>query len=445
MWDSISSGSYNLRDGRKEPKGDSTGLEGSVAELEQQLNEATGQLQIVKQLVISLSQTYVPIALSVLRDVRGTEIEAWSADCWMSWLGESLEKLYAGAGVDPEEFERTKREAETWYALFIERAGELQECQERLNAAQETIASLEEDLSRVEFWVKDEWEEEAPAPLEDGGIEEPVSGREERPLRFEQVGETLAADESPRFQSQLGIIIFVLGVYDLYRQTTLCEALKIGSAGRATKLFRILVEQGVVDRSTQARLGPGRPVHLLQLTEKGRHLVRKMGEEPSGGVQDLLARHRSPEQALLALKTRDLLESWGYDVDLRPKGFHTPSGRQCRPDLIAQVSADAQNPPSGQVRLFVETEVRPVLSLNYEQRQSRIRKWKIFYEMNEGRLYIVLPDATREDKMLREIVMWQKVTGLNVILYTTNVRTPDSGWQEWRIDEYWNWLPQNRP
>ncbi len=87
---------------------------------------------------------------------------------------------------------------------------------------------------------------------------------------------------------------------------------------------------------------------------------------------------------------------------------------------------------NGDPAIYVELEVEPVVASSavYARNDERVRKWRIFHEVNEGCLYVVLSTSGREGRMVAEIATWQGITRLPVRLYTTNVSNPGSEWQE---------------
>jgi len=203
------------------------------------------------------------------------------------------------------------------------------------------------------------------------------------------------------------------------RRNQLLESMRLVWGARTAALFRTAIEGDWVEERT-ARLLRGHPLSLLGLTQAGRSLAADMGLESRRGLSELLARHRTPEQALLALMARDLLAEWKHFVHIWPSRFRTPSGRDCRPDLVA-VDPNRE-------RIFVELEVHPVISTDYSRKAARITKWTIFHEVNRGCLYIILPSQEREARMLHEITLWSRVTRLPVVLFTTNVTHPGERW-----------------
>jgi len=188
-------------------------------------------------------------------------------------------------------------------------------------------------------------------------------------------------------------------------------------------LFKVLLAEGIIEEE-KAVLSRGNPTALCRLTQKGSDLAVFLGQKPGRGLPKLLGRHRSLSQALLALLARDVLERWGYVVDLWMEGMRFPSG--CYPDLVARADG---------VEIYVELEMEPVVASErvYRRNDERVRKWQIFHRAGGGCLYIVLPSPSLEMKMIAEIAVWQAIARLPVRLFTTNVVSPGSTWQEKRI------------
>lgn len=193
------------------------------------------------------------------------------------------------------------------------------------------------------------------------------------------------------------------------------------------EIFRMLQEQGLLD-IVVARLGPGRPSYLLNLTGKGGELAAQKGLVPRGGLATLLARYHSPEDVLLVLEGRDLLTSWGYDVALGLSPLRTPQGQEYLPDLIASRSTgDA----GGYEVTYVEVKSHSGVSRGDTHRRMRAMRWEVSLAANKGRLYFVLLDPRRECQIGEDVHEWQQAARVDVRLLTTNVRQPGSRWQEW--------------
>ncbi|MBN1933462.1 MAG: hypothetical protein JW934_02290, partial [Anaerolineae bacterium] len=141
---------------------------------------------------------------------------------------------------------------------------------------------------------------------------------------------------------------------------------------------------------------PGRPSHLLRLTERGQEaFLLLFGKDPAPSeLDELLKRHKSPEHTALNLEAAEALRArLNAVVDLYPPVITLDGGRQFAPDLVATL-------PNGEV-IYVECE-RGTADAN----NPRERKWQNVYDATGGRLYIICPDPGSRSKVVSEINRW---------------------------------------
>ena len=133
--------------------------------------------------------------------------------------------------------------------------------------------------------------------------------------------------------------------------------------------------------------------YLIRLTEKGRDACRMLLDQEAvpSKTTELLARHKTPEHALLNLEAGDLLREAGYEVDFFPSQVNLPDGRRAVPDLSA-VS------PHGEI-LLVEVE-------RDTEKHDRRRKWVNCRDANGGALYIVVANESALTRIKSEILFW---------------------------------------
>ncbi len=412
---------------------------GEIAAAHKLLEEARALEARLRKYIVGACETFEPAALTELRREQGREVDGqWGVDEWASWFMtqhlKTVRRLQAAAATGTaKEVERLQEEnrrlAQEKDRLEQAHAAALRQVQEAAERAQGLAAQVHPRETPPAAAAASAEGKDAravvrslahSAPAEPAAPDPPPTPRprlspEEIERRFGRYWVN-----SPR--EMVDGLVRVLAQGDECRRKQLIQLMGQSWGGRAQRLF-VEVKGSLVEEH-EARLTQGNPTLLLNLTARGRELAQALGETPRLGLPELLSRHVSLQQALLALRARDILSAWDYTTDLWPAPFHTAARRQCRPDLLATTD-------EGDL-LYVELEVHPVPSeaAVYARNDERIGKWQIFHEVNAGRLYLVLPTPERQDRMIAEIAVWQQVTGRKVTLYTTNVANPGPDWEQ---------------
>lgn len=401
---------------------------GEIAAARKLMEEARALEARLRKYIIGACETFEPAALTELRREQGREVDGqWGVDEWASWFMtqhlKTVRRLQAAAATSTaQEAERLreenrrliqeKQQLERAHAVALRQAREAAHV--GAPEAPPATAPAERKAARPAARSPARSETLEPAAPDPAPTPQPRLSPEEIERRFGRYWVN-----SPR--ELVDDLVRVLAQGDECRRKQLIQRLGRSWGGRAQELF-VEIKGSLVEEH-EARLTQGNPTLLLNLTARGRELALALGETPRRGLPELLSRHVSLPQALLALRARDVLSAWGYTVDLWPAPFHTASRRQCRPDLLATTEEG--------LLLYVELEVHPVPSeaAVYARNGERIGKWQIFHEVNAGRLYLVLPTPERQDRMIAEIAVWQQVTNQSVVVYTTNVSNPGHGWE----------------
>jgi hypothetical protein len=169
-------------------------------------------------------------------------------------------------------------------------------------------------------------------------------------------------------------------------------------AGSVARAFSRCSKLGLIEL-VEARSGTsGSSIHhLVLLTEQGRDACRLLlGLEPvPSQTAELLARHKSPEHALLNLEAADLLREAGYAVDLFPGQVRLPGEpyeRTFAPDLSASLHGRT---------IFVEVERGVGGGVG-----ERDRKWRNYYQATGGEFYVIVPDHKAMEAVRGEIQYW---------------------------------------
>ncbi len=395
-----------------------------LAAARQMMSEARALEERMRRLVISMCEAFEPRALTELLRKGRQEVENWSVDDWVSWLLTTHTRTMRNRGTEPD---RARSEEERLGQL----EKELQQEKLRAERAEREIAFLRERLRQAEerppreFAVAEtrQQDESERAEVCASGVE-PVARREESGLEGREKSGEIGEYWGSYPRELVDGVIRVLARGQECRRRQIIEALGLPWSGRLSGLFRFLAEGGWIEEE-EVRIGRGSSTLLLSLTEQGEWLAKMLGETPSFGLKELLLRHRSLEQALLALRARDLLQEWGYEVSLWPGAFRTQSGRSCQPDLTATLGKT----------IYVELELHPVVRSprTYRANAERLAKWGIFHEVNTGALYIVCPSSVVESQMIAEIAVWHEVTKQQVHLFATCVESHEPRWWQERV------------
>lgn len=193
------------------------------------------------------------------------------------------------------------------------------------------------------------------------------------------------------------------------------------SSGSLRRLLERLQERQLIDVLKPKSDHRGRAPHLIRLTARGAQAFQALFGQKSKPSQldDLLARHKSLEHALLNLEASELLaERLSAAVDLYPAPITLDErGRQFAPDLAATL-------PEGDT-FYVECERD-----TGKNREARQRKWQNVYDATGGRLFIVCPDKNARSRIVSEINQWAGMRKLT--LNATDVSTLRQ-----RTDKFW--------
>lgn len=186
----------------------------------------------------------------------------------------------------------------------------------------------------------------------------------------------------------------VIGQHGYVLREPVARALGLDPRASSTiRLFERLREAGVIEeREARVEGRGGRAPNLVYLTEKGRQAYRSLfGSEPAEPEdQRLLRRHKSEEQAMLALQARAILEEHGAEfVDLFPDPQPLSSGEVFEVDLVAIL--DGQ-------KLFVELERAP-------RGLRRLDKWNRYATLTRA-FYFFVPNKDALNRLMTELSYW---------------------------------------
>jgi len=356
--------------------------------------------EAARQAMAALHQacrSLIPAAYDEAR-ARGTlpptpaELAAFLVEKVQARMG-FLEMSARMARADPAEVERLRQAAQE-AALLRERVetleGEKAALLLRLRAKEEEAARLREELERLRRELREA--RPAPAPPGDAGG---LSREALAALRI--LGETGAPLRRPVMERLLAE-----GVLER----------------ESVRPFQELEAAGLLEQIKPRIESVGNTPYLLRLTEAGREEYRRrFGAEPAEPVLDrLLRRHKSEEHVWLNLKAAEVLERFGYAVDLFPAPVRA-EGRHIDPDLVAVKDGKA---------IYVECE----RSVKGDEDLSR--KWENLALLNGDALYVFVPDTRIQSAVVSAVGVWAYRARRRVTLHICNLarltEEADSPW-----------------
>lgn len=343
-------------------------------------------------------RSLIPAAYDEAR-VRGTlpstpvELAAFLAEKVSARLA-YLELMARQARADPGEIERL-REAAREAQLLRERVetleGEKAILEARLRAKEEEAARLREELE---------------------GLRRAM--REARAAGAEPAG---SGDLSPAARAALRILGETGAVL---RRPVMERLLREGVLDReSVKPFQELEAAGLLEQIKPRIESVGNTPFLLRLTERGREEYRRrFGADPAEPLLDrLLRRHKSEEHVWLNLKAAEVLERFGYVVDLLPEPVRI-EGRHIDPDLAAVRDGKA---------IYVECE-------RTAKGEELDRKWENMLLLNGNALYVFVPDTKIQSAVVSAVGLWAYRARRKLALHICNLaKLSDDAEEPWTL------------
>jgi|GEM_PF-1608630 len=191
------------------------------------------------------------------------------------------------------------------------------------------------------------------------------------------------------------------------RKPVMERLLQEGALGReSVRPFQELEAAGLLEQRKPRGGSVGNTPYLLRLTERGREeFRRRFGREPAEPLLDrLLACHKSEEHVWLNLKAAEVLERFGFSVDLLPPVLRV-EGREIAPDLAA--SRDGKT-------IYVECE-------RTAKGEEIFRKWENMLLLNGDALYVFVPDTKIQSAVVSSVGMWTYRSRRKARLYVCNL------------------------
>ena len=313
----------------------------------------------------------------------------------------ALEIRARSSKVDPKELERLQEElrrAQEWKEKAETLEGETALLRRRLEAKEKETASLRERLARAE--------------------------EELRRVRTAAVKPAVASPPSPNgLSSEALAALRVLGETGACLRKPVTERLLAeGVLSReSVKPFQELEREGLLEQHKPKVESVGNTPYLLRLTEEGLRAYREhFGAEPAEPCLDvLLRRHKSLEHVWLNLKAAQVLEEFGYTVDVVPPEVRTEDGRQIAPDLAA--TKDGKT-------IYVECE------RTAKRGEAFARKVENMLRLNGDALYFVVPDTAMQSTVVSLAGEWAYRERRPVTLHVCNLAKLGKGGDEpWTV------------
>lgn len=378
--------------------------------LEAQLNQARAALDVARQLQRAAEEQR-NAAVEQLRSIAAAllahewnllrrehpEAASWSPERLGAWIIDTgtrklnrLELLGSG-GVDI--LESCAQERDYWQA----RAEKLQQEIERLTRERDEILArlqvrdeenqrLRVEIARLNQRVA---ELSAQATQQTGMLAEMP-----RIIPVSPIDDQLAKWQASPDYSRDVEAVRIIGQYGYVLRESVARALGIDSqSGTAIRLFERLREAGIIEERPSRMEGRGgKTPYLISLTEKGRQVYRSVfGNEPvEPEDRRLIQRHKSEEQAMLALQARIILEEHGAEfIDLFPDPQPLPGGGVFEIDLVTILNGQ---------KLFVELERAP-------RGLRRVDKWDRYAQLTRA-FYFFVPNKDALGRLMTELNYW---------------------------------------
>lgn len=359
--------------------------------LEVQLRQAEQALEATRRMKELAEQQYRR-AISLLHRIaltlvapewndlrREQDVNAWSPEQLAAWIVETvqaklnrLEILAAGGLAAPSGEEQHLRERIRQLEAEIQR---LQDARDEVLKLREENRRLRAEVQTLSEKLKSASPEEVPVVAESTADPEIVQWIE---------GASNGAIDLLKIIGSTG--------HSLREDIARAGGRLSARQGSIAGWFQELLTGGmIVEESFAAAEWGGRFPNVVRLSPKGQTAYRVLtGLEPVESEFDrLLQRHKSPEQTLLALRARQVLEEFGAEVNLFPEPVVIRDGRVFQVDLVAIL--DGQ-------QILVECE-------RMSTRTPRLDKWSL-YRAATNNFYFFVPNQEILERLTTELNLW---------------------------------------
>lgn len=311
----------------------------------------------------------------------------------------ALEIRARAARIDPQEVERLQEElrrAHEWKEKAETLEGEVAILRSRLEAREKEVAALRERLAALEAELARLRSAAAALPAGEPSPAAPVGAD----------GLSPGALAALRVLGETGVCL---------RKPVMERLLAEGVLSReSVKPFQELEAAGLLEQHKPKVESVGNTPYLLRLTTEGMRVYReRFGAEPAEPLLDrLLRRHRSIEHVWLNLKAAQVLEEYGYAVDLLPPPVRTEDGHEIAPDLAATKDGET---------IYVECE------RTAKRGEGFARKLENMLRLNGDALYFVVPDTDMQNIVISLAGEWAYRNRRKVRLHICNLAKLDRG------------------
>lgn len=294
---------------------------------------------------------------------------------------------------------------------------ENQQLQERIQQLQERIRQLEEEVGQL----RSANEEARQLQEENRRLRAEIQALQRTSFAVPEVPCGADPDLEQWIRSASGgaiELLRVIGSTGLSLREDIARATGRLSAryGGVVDLFQELITAGMVVEESLPAEGKGKSPNVVRLGPRGKEAYLLLtGRAPVESEFDrLLRRHRSAEQALLALRARQVLEEFGAtEVDLFPESIPIGDGRVFQVDVTAVLEGR---------RIFVECE-------RTSTRNPRLDKWSL-YRAVTTEFYFFVPNKTVLGQLVTELNLWafrriDEAQGVTVHIHQVSARDKD--------------------
>ncbi len=191
-----------------------------------------------------------------------------------------------------------------------------------------------------------------------------------------------------------GAVLRVLGDTGLSRQPDIFEIaarlLNIGKDSRALyNAVDALEKRGFITVRNSLAEGVGQPPHILTLTSIGESAYVFYAKAKPKPTELDLESHKSEAHALMVVDACNWLKKAGYKILRQAEQIRLDGGHLFCPDITAE--------RDGKV-IYVEVERQST-----KGNQDREAKWRNFFEVSGGELYVVCQNTKYQDILINEI------------------------------------------
>lgn len=339
--------------------------------------------------------------------LREHDAAQWPPEQIASWIIDTIRAKVnrleiLASGYSPAEEDRQRKE--------------VQQLQERIRQLETEIEQLRGQLERAKQWEEENQRLRAKIEALNQEFNPGPSGR------AEIAGKTDPNLEISNISNGAIELLRIIGSTGLSLRDDIARAVgKSSRSGSTVDAFQELLNAGLIVEEPLPAEGKGKSPNVVRISSVGEQAYRLLTNldpvEPE--FERLLRRHKSPEQAMLALRARQVLYEFGAEVDLFPDAIPIGNGRVFQVDLTAVLEGH---------RIFVECE-------RASTRSPRLDKWSM-YRAVTTEFYFFVPNKTVLGQLMTELNLWafrriDEAQGVTVHIHQISAREKEDERKLW--------------